>query len=280
MQNSLDIFRRIIMYQLQILSKQKPILFTLLLVITCVGVLYCSLLLNIKDEFYKDIVSSAIKNVITFALLFMLIKFNWLKSSLITIPFKDWHSKWWLASLPMLLIAVLNLVSLDWSLLEFNSIKFLGWMYTNISTGLFEEILLRGVCLSVLYSAWKHKEKGLMYAAICQAVIFGLAHYVNLTKAPFLEVSVQVAYATLIGIGFAGLVAYSRSLWPAIALHSIINACGSINNFFQPNFIATDMSFINYAIIIVIIALICALPGVILLRKRQSQLSLQNITAV
>jgi membrane protease YdiL (CAAX protease family) len=268
------------MQSLHTLSKQKPMLFTLLLVFTCVGVLYSSLLLNLENEFYKDLISSSIKNLITIALLCLIIKFNWLKGSLLTTHYKDWHSNWWLASLPMLIIAMLNVVSLNWTSLEFNSVKFVGWIYTNVSTGLFEEVLLRGICFYVLYSAWKHKEKGLMHAAICQAVIFGLAHYVNLTKAPFLEVSVQVAYATLIGIGFAGLVSYSRSLWPAIALHSVINACGSISNFFQPDFIATEMSFVNYAVIIVIIAIVCALPGFIMLRKIQAQLSTANLSAV
>lgn len=265
------------MHQIQTLSKHRPILFTILIIITCIGILYSSLLLNIEDEFYKDIVGSIVKNIITLALLFLLFKCNWFKGSLLTTSFKEWHPKWWLASLPMLIIAGLNTVSIDWSLLSFDSINILGWLYTNISTGLFEEILLRGMCFYVLYNAWKNKKNGLMYAAILQAVIFGLAHYVNLTKAPFLEVSVQVTYSTLIGIGFAGVVAYSRSLWPAIILHSIINASGSINNFFQPNFISQDMAFINYVIIITVIAVICALPGYILLRKKQSELSIQNL---
>ncbi|WP_286264615.1 CPBP family intramembrane glutamic endopeptidase [Thalassotalea atypica] len=259
------------MHSIKALSKQKPIIFTLLLVITCIGALYSSMLLNIDDVYYQDLISSFIKNAITIALLMMLVKLNWLKQSLLTTPFKNWRSTWWLASFPMALVAVMNLVSIDFSLLSFDPIKALAWVYTNLSTGLFEEIMLRGICFVVLYSAWKDKENGLMQAAICQALIFGVAHYVNLTKAPFLEVSVQVTYATLIGIGFAGLVAYSRSLWPAIILHTIINACGSIRLFFQPDYVAVDMSIANYAIIIVLIAITCALPGYILLRKAAAQ---------
>jgi membrane protease YdiL (CAAX protease family) len=248
-------------------------------VFSAILILYSSLLFNIEDVFQQDIISSIIKNVITIAMLFMLIKFNWLKNSLLVTPIKKWHSKWWLASLPMALIASLNLLSIDFSLLRFDAINFIGWIYTNISTGLFEEILLRGVCFYVLYSAWKDRKNGLMRAAICQALIFGFAHYVNLTKAPFLEVSVQVTYATLIGIGFAGLVAYSRSLWPAIVLHSIINACGSISVFFQPNYVAADMLLSNYAMAIVIITLTCALPGYFLLKKVTTQFSNANLAA-
>lgn len=264
------------MQRIKIWSKHNPVLFTLALVITCIAILYGNLLLDFKDEFNRDISSSILKNIITFGLIFVLFKFNWLKQSQLTTPVKDWHSKWWIAALPMLLIAGLNLVSLNWSMLEFSTINFIGWIYTNISTGLFEEILLRGVCFYALYSAWKNQENALLRAAIVQAVIFGLAHYVNLTKAPFIEVTAQVVYSTLIGVGFAGLVSYSRSLWPAIAIHAIINACGSINNFFHTNYVATEMSAANYVVVIVIIGLLCALPGFILLKKSAKQLSSQN----
>lgn len=265
------------MYTLKALSTQKPVLFTLLLVFTCIALLYCSQLLGIENIFYKDIVSSVIKNIISISLLIMIIKFNWLERSLLTTPFKRWNSKWLLASLPIVIVAILNLVSIDFSILSFNYVHVIGWVYTNFSTGFFEEIMLRGVCFTVLYAAWKDKENALMKAAIFQAFIFGIAHYVNLTKAPFLEVSVQVTYATLIGFAFAGLVGYSRSLWPAIVLHTIINACGSINLFFDPNYAADAMSMASYAVVIVLIFVTCALPGYFLLRKATALLQTKNL---
>ncbi len=265
------------MNQLKTLAQQKPLIFTLILVVTCIGTLYSSLLLTIENTFYQDIVSSLIKNVITIALLIMLINFKWLNRSLLMTPMKDWHSRWWLACLPMLVVALLNLGSVDFTLLSFNFIKTIGWFYTNLSTGFFEDLMLRGVCFAVLYSAWKERKNGLMLAAICQALVFGLAHYVNLTKAPFLEVSVQVTYATFIGLGFAGLVAYSRSLWPAIILHTIINACASMSLYFQADYVATAPSVANYVVIIVVIAVTCALPGYLLLKKAGPQLSTTNL---
>ncbi len=266
------------MLKLQTLAKQQPKLFTALLVITCILVLYSTSLFNFSNEFNKDLISSVIKNGISLTLLWLLIKNNWLNGSLLTTPYKEWHAKWLLASIPMALVALLNVVTIDWSILEFTSVKVVGWLYTNISTGIFEELMLRGVCFYVLYLAWKDNKNGLMQAALWQAIIFGLAHYVNLTKAPFLEVSVQVTYATLIGIGFAGLVAYTRSLWPAIVIHSLINSFGSINNFFQPNFVPTEMSMANYAVVVTIIALICALPGYLLLKKTNTHLATQQLT--
>ena len=265
------------MNQFQTLSKQKPLLFTLLLVVACIGTLYSSLLLNIENIFYQDLVSSLIKNVITLVLLIILIKFKWLNRSLLMTPIKDWHSKWWLASLPMLVVALLNLISIDFTLLSFDFVKVISWFYTNLSTGLFEEIMLRGVCFAVLYAAWRERKNGLMLAAISQALVFGVAHYVNLTKAPFLEVSVQVTYATFVGIGFAGLVAYSRSLWPAIILHTVINACSSMSLYFQPDYVQTEPSVANYVVIIVVIAITCALPGYLLLKKSTSKLSKSNL---
>lgn len=258
------------MNKLQILSTEKPLLFTIALVSICITILYSGLLLDIENIFYKDAASTLIKNIITCALLIMVVKMNWLKRSLLVTPIKSWHEKWWLAAIPMLIVAFLNLISIDFSLLSIDASKVLASLYFNFSTGVFEEVMLRGVCFAVLYSAWKDKPNALMLAAIAQALIFGLAHYVNLTKAPFLEVSVQVIYATLIGIGFAGLAAYSRSLWPPIILHTIINFCGTINLYFQPDFIATPASIANYIVLVVIITITCAVPGYILLRKTKS----------
>ena len=255
-------------------AENKPVLFTLLLVIACITTLYSTMLLNIENIIISDLVSSSIKNLITLFLIFIILHCNWLQGSQLNTPFKQWQPKWWLATLPMALIALLNVTSVDWSLLTFSTTNTLAWLYTNISTGLFEEIMLRGVCFYVLYQAWQNKSNGLVKAALCQALIFGLAHYVNLTKAPFAEVSIQVTYATLIGIGFAGLVAYTRSLWPAIIVHSLINSLSSMNIFFQQDFTAEPMNMTNYLVVIVIIGLLAALPGYLLLKKKQSQLPL------
>lgn len=266
------------MNKLKAISAQQPLMFTLLLVITCICALYSTLLVNewllnffgtdASDLVTSDVISSTFKNIISLSLVVLIVKFNWKEETLLTTPYRNWHRKWVLVSIPMILIAALNLTSIEWQILDVTLFRTMGWLYTNISTGIFEEVLLRGICFYVLYTAWKDQKNGLIKAAVWQAFIFGLAHYVNLTKAPFIEVSIQVAYSTLIGIGFAGLVAYTRSLWPAIAIHSLINAVGSTNAFFDPNFVQPQMSPASYVVVIVIIALICALPGYILLKKR------------
>lgn len=255
---------------LKSLSKTQPVLFSIIVVMVSIAALYSTLLLNIENEISRDLVSSVIKNLITISLVFVIIKLGLLKGSLLITPYSNWHSKWWVATIPMTLFAFLNIASIDWSLLEFSTANFTIWVYTNLSTGLFEEILLRGICFYILFSAWKNKSNALVKAAICQGLIFGLAHYVNLTKAPFIEVSIQVAYSTLIGIGFAGLVAYTRSLWPAIGIHFFVNSLASINNYFHPSYIQEQMQLINYLVIIVIITLTCTVPGYLLLKKAQN----------
>ena len=267
------------MKKLKLTAEKKPVQFTLLVVMVCITILYSTMLLNIENMIISDLVSSSIKNLITLFLVFIILQCGWLQGSQLNTPFKQWQPKWWLAALPMTLIALLNVISIDFSQLTFSTTTTLAWLYTNISTGLFEEIMLRGICFYVLYQAWQNKSNGLVKAALCQAIIFGLAHYVNLTKAPFAEVSIQVAYATLIGIGFAGLVAYTRSLWPAIIIHSLINSLGSMNNFFQPNFTAEPMTMANYLMIIAVFGLFAALPGYLLLKKQQAQLTLSQAEA-
>lgn len=260
------------MKKLKAYSTQQPLFFTILLILPMMAVMFGNLLLSEaifsgESEIYRDMVSSAIKNILTLFLLFMLVKFAWLKESLFATPYSSWNAKWWIGALPITLIAGLSLSQANWSLLEFNLSNFAGWIYLNISTALFEEILMRGICFYVLYSAWKNKKNGLMKAALCQAAIFGLMHYGNLTKEPFSIVSLQVVFATLVGIGFAGILVYSRSLWPPIIIHFIVNLSGSLSSYFQPNFIAPEMLIVNYVVVIVLFSLLCALPGYILLRK-------------
>ena len=255
------------------LALQKPIIFSVALVFSSIGVLYLTTLASIESEFNQDLLRSTIKSLILLGLTYLIIRLKWLDHTFLSTPISAWQPKWWLASLPMALVATINLLSIEWPKLEYNSISFLGWIYSNLATSLFEEILLRGLCFFILFQAWKQHSNGLIKAALCQAAIFGGAHFVNILEMPTVAVIAQVIFATLIGIGFAGLVTFSRSIWPAIIIHFIINSAGSANSYFQPGFVQSELSVTSYAVMITVILVICALPGYFLLRSTQKRIN-------
>ncbi len=84
--------------------------------------------------------------------------------------------------------------------------------------GFGEEGLLRGVVLRAMRPA------GVMRAAVLSSLLFGLAHLVNvLDGRDLFSTLVQVAYATFIGIGFAGPFLATGAIWPAIVVHALID---------------------------------------------------------
>jgi membrane protease YdiL (CAAX protease family) len=118
-----------------------------------------------------------------------------------------------------------------------------------------------------LLKAWGSTKKGVYKAALFQAVVFGFAHLVNLYDTPALDVIAQVIFATLIGIGFAGLVYLTRSLWPAILVHTAINSAGTVNQYLVPgisDFQSPGLS--GYLVIIVIFFVLSVIPGLMYLR--------------
>jgi len=95
----------------------------------------------------------------------------------------------------------------------------------NFFIGLSEELLVRGVLLSVLIIKWGNTKKGIYHSVIISSLIFGTAHLGNIIgNTGFLVATLaQVVYATLIGVFFAACVLRSQSIWPAIIIHAAID---------------------------------------------------------
>ena len=111
-------------------------------------------------------------------------------------------------------------------------------------------------------------KKGCVSGCFCSSIDLGIAHLGNLYHMPALDVIAQAIFATMIGFGFAGLVYMTKSLWPAVVVHSFINGASSINEYMQPGFEMDDgPGVVGYAIIIVLFFLSAALPGGLYLKN-------------
>jgi membrane protease YdiL (CAAX protease family) len=246
-----------------------PLLTILILILLSLGAFSLESQIILETHFEREMLHSSNQILLSLILLALLYKGNQLKAVGFSVPFREWHPNWWRAAIPISLIGIINLLSINWPLITFDGVRIAGWLFNNLTTGVFEELLLRGICFHLIYTAWKHRKNGLIKAALAQALIFGIAHLVNLKENPTIDVAAQVIYATLLGIGFAGIVAYSKSLWPAIGIHSIINAMGDINGLFIDGYVASSGNAANYAVAIIVIFLVATLPGLYMLRQAQ-----------
>lgn len=243
---------------------------TLAITFSSVGLLFLTKLLDPEPGVLFEWPRLFVLVAISAAILKLLTQFNWTKESGLTTPISFWHPKWPLASIPLLLIALLSLTAVDFASLEFSTLRVSAWLLSNFATGFFEEILMRGLCFYILLQAWGGNKKGIFLAAIFQAVVFGIAHVGNLYNTPMLDVFAQVVFATLIGIGFAGLVYLTKSLWPAIIVHTVINSTGSINDYLVPQ-VAEFQSpgLTGYVVVIAIFFVLSTIPGLLYLKSGQ-----------
>jgi membrane protease YdiL (CAAX protease family) len=251
-----------------------PMTSVITFVIICISaiVFIPPLFISVDKPFDKDIAHSIIQLMLSGFVLSIIYKCKWINKIGLTTRMKQWPSRWWIAAIPMSLLAILNLISIDSSLLVFDIEKLISWIFVNFTTGIFEELLLRGLCFYLLFTAWQHKSNALYKAAIAQAIIFGLAHIVNLTVADPLDVYAQVVYATLFGIGFAGLLAYTKSLWLPICIHTLINAASGFGFYFIPNLVLDHVDVSSYVAGIIVISILCAIPGLFLLKSANKKL--------
>jgi len=253
--------------------ESRPATFTVLITFLSVGVLFVAKLFEPEAVPLFNWPRLILLAVISAAVFSILRHMECSVSSGLTTPISAWQGRWVLATIPLLLIALLSLTSVDWQSLNLTTINVVAWLLSNFATGFFEEVLMRGLCFYILLQAWGATRSGVFKAAFFQAFVFGAAHLANLYHMPMLDVFAQVVFATLIGVGFAGLVYLSKSLWPAIFVHTLINASGTINDFLVVDHTATQSpGIIGYMVIVVIFLVLSAVPGLMYLRACTSQL--------
>jgi uncharacterized protein len=121
-----------------------------------------------------------------------------------------------LAYLPLLLVPLLVAASSGFQAAPASQV--IGFAILTLMVGFAEECLLRGVVLRALFPG------GVLRAALLSSLFFGLGHLVNIWQgASAFTTIVQVIYSFFLGIGFAGARLYTGTIWPAIAVHALID---------------------------------------------------------
>lgn len=90
-----------------------------------------------------------------------------------------------------------------------------------------EELVFRGVLLTVLLWALGsvfRTQRAALYAILVNGLAFGIAHSANAASLDLGFVLPQVAFATVLGTACAWLMFRTRSVYPAMLLHGVVNA--------------------------------------------------------
>jgi membrane protease YdiL (CAAX protease family) len=89
-----------------------------------------------------------------------------------------------------------------------------------------EELVFRGVLLTALVVALGRlhpRPVALLLAVIFNGIAFGLAHMANATELELGFVVSQATFASFLGVGCAYLMVRTRSVYPAMFLHALVN---------------------------------------------------------
>jgi len=246
----------------------QPLASSLLIVLICVCLMHSIKIFDQLSPMTLEFSISLVRLLISSILITFLLKLGLGRKTLITTPYNLWGKHWYLSLMPISVIAVINLTGVDFDSLNYSITNVALWIFSNVSIGLVEEILMRGVVFYILYKAWGVTKKGVFAAVIVQALVFGLAHYSNLQDMSFIDVTFMVINATLIGIGFAGLMLVTRTIWLPIILHIIFDLIARMNELLLPGFKFPIETAIELHIVsVIIVFLFVALPGLLFTKK-------------
>ncbi|MCD3220697.1 CPBP family intramembrane metalloprotease [Mammaliicoccus sciuri] len=103
--------------------------------------------------------------------------------------------------------------------IEFTFTTIILIVLANVTIGLFEEIICRGMIFNSFL-----KNNSPVKAAFISSCIFGVIHLLNLTHTnDYIGTFSQVIYATFLGVLFSAIYYKTKNLWSVIFLHSILD---------------------------------------------------------
>ncbi len=98
------------------------------------------------------------------------------------------------------------------------------YMLSMVLIGFLEEIIFRGFLFQMM------AKDSVKAAVIVTSITFGIGHIINLLNgAELVPTLLQICYAIATGYLFAVILVKSKSLWPQIITHSVVNALSIFN---------------------------------------------------
>lgn len=118
---------------------------------------------------------------------------------------------------PLILLVIINFIG--GIKIQNTPKEIILFILTMLEVGFIEEILFRGYLFKILE---KDNQKT---AIIITSLTFGIGHIVNLLNGTdFIPTLIQILYSISIGYLFVKILIKTKSLWPCIITHSLLNA--------------------------------------------------------
>lgn len=105
-----------------------------------------------------------------------------------------------------------------------------------LAVGLTEELLFRGAVLFVLTRSWGATARGILGSVALTAVLFAILHVTQALTGdvPLRAVLLLTLETFVISIWWGALVVLSRSIWPAVVAHGVVNAIVAAQGLLTP----------------------------------------------
>lgn len=98
-----------------------------------------------------------------------------------------------------------------------------------LSIGFFEEIIFRGLILTLFLKKLPKTKQGVFQAVVLSSLVFGAVHLLNLfTGASFGNTILQIGYSFLVGMMWAVMYLKTKNIWIVMALHASYNFFGQV----------------------------------------------------
>ena len=195
------------------------------------------------NNFGLEDVKTLIANIILTVLIVMFVLLNKLGKYLGLTQFPK--PKQYLYFIPLVMLMSVNLIG--GINIELSIIEIVIYMLSMVCVGFLEEIIFRGFLFQMI------AKDNIKAAIIVTSITFGIGHIINLLNgAELIPTLLQICYAITTGYLFAVILVKSKSIWPQIITHSVVNALSVFN---AENFITMYIS----PVILIIVPLIYAL---------------------
>lgn len=98
-----------------------------------------------------------------------------------------------------------------------------------LSVGFFEEIIFRGILLTLLLQKLVEKKHGVLISILVSSFIFGFFHLFNVFTGMSLSSTIlQMGYSFLMGMLWAVMYLKTRNLWLTMLMHATYNFFGQV----------------------------------------------------
>lgn len=141
-------------------------------------------------------------------------------------------SVWTLVAVGLLVMAFLEMerILLPEGIPTITNVKF---FLSNLSTGIFEEVLFRVFVFYFIMQRMKNKKNAIWKSTLWTSLCFGLVHTLNFVSGlDIVSYIILVVFATVVGIILQGFYLRTKSIILVAVLHGLINYFGKYDSYF------------------------------------------------